>query len=325
MADEQRERDEGGAGLPGSRPAPTLDGEAEDLAGDEQDDALRAVQAALLKEIGDAVSRVEQARFGETTREHLEILRSLLSAQVTAYLGHFVSGRATLHSRTSAMYAGEVGPPGVLSITFRGLLEDGVLTAAQAATLAQHVGDRRTLLIFGDRATGKSTLLNALFDLVSVDERCLAVERGPDLPALRERSFCVRLRADAESDIPGLFAKARRMSPDRLVVGEMHAAEIREFFDMLAGDDRVGGLATLRATSVRHAVDTVLGAYHEDHGEARAQLTAVKPVFVHMHSDENGRPRLAALWSVTGLTGGELALEEVEPGLPPHGSPAAAL
>ena len=58
-------------------------------------------------------------------------------------------------------------------------------TGGQGAKLAQFVGDRRTLVIFGERATGKSTLLNSLFELVSVDDRFVAIERGPDLPALQ--------------------------------------------------------------------------------------------------------------------------------------------
>jgi len=43
----------------------------------------------------------------------------------------------------------------------------------------------------------------------------------------------------------------------------------------------------------------------------RGALAAVRPVFVHMHSDEKGRPRLAALWSVDRLAAEELELEEV--------------
>ena len=86
-----------------------------------------------------------------------------------------------------------VGEPGVISTTLRGLIEGRTITSSQAAKVAQLIADRRTLLIFGDRATGKSTLLNALFELVSLDERFVAVERGPDLPALKERSFCLRL------------------------------------------------------------------------------------------------------------------------------------
>jgi len=281
-----------------------------------RDVALQAVQVALLKEIDEAVSKLERARMGEATREHLEILRSLLKAQVRAYLDHFVARRATLFSHTSVMYAGEVGAPGVLSTTFRGLLEGGTISSGQAAKLSQLLGDHRTLVIFGDRATGKSTLLNSLFELVPVDDRFVAVERGPDLPALKERSFCVRLGVDDNTDIPALFAKARRMSPGRLVVGEIHRGEVREFFGLLAEDPRVGGLATLRAESVSRAVDAVVAAFGGDDAYARSLLGAVKPVFAHMHSDEKGRPRLAALWSVSVSDDGELNLEQVSTGVP---------
>ncbi len=142
---------------------------------------------------------------------------------MSAYLEHFIARRARLFSHTSVMYAGEIGAPGVLSTTFRGLLEGGTFTGGQGAKLTQLISDRRTLLIVGERATGKSTLLNSLFELVSVDDRFVAIERSPELPALKERAFCVRLGMDADTDVHSLFAKARRMDPGRLVLGEIHA------------------------------------------------------------------------------------------------------
>jgi len=292
------------------------DGAPEGVAAEGRDAALCAVQVALIKEIDKSVDKLERARIGEATREHLEILRSLLKAQVSAYLEHFVARRATLFSHTSVMYAREVAAPGVLSTTFRGLLEEGTLSGGQGAKLAQFVGDHRTLVIFGDRATGKSTLLNSLFELVSVDDRFVAIERGPDMPALKERSFCVRLSVDDDTDIPALFAKARRMSPGRLVVGEIHNEEVREFFSLLAEDPRVGGMATLRADSVRKAVDLIVAAFGGDSEYARTLVAKVKPAFVHIHSEEKGLPRVAAIWSVEGLDGGELMLQEVDTGAP---------
>jgi hypothetical protein len=320
MVAEDDGNDAGPAG--GGAPRPGLD-EEEPARPERAEEPLRQVQVALLKEIDGAIGRLERARLGETTREHLEILRSLLKAQVTAYLEHFVMRRATLYSHTSVMYAGDVGSPGVLSTTFRGLLDGGTLSTGQAARLRRLVADRRTLVIFGDRATGKSTLLNSLFELVSVDERFVAVERGPDLPSLKERSFCVRLGVDADTDIHALFGKARRMSPGRLVVGEMHAAEMREFFDMLADDPRIGGMATVRGDSVGRVIDAIVAAFGDGAAEARAKLAAARPVFAHMHSDEKGLPRLAALWEVSGLTSGELQLTEVDTGVPERSRLAA--
>ena len=292
--------------------------EAEAAAGvSARDQALRAVQVALLKELDTSINKLERARLGESTREHLEILRSLLKAQVNAYLEHFVARNATLFSTTSVMYAGEVGTPGVISTTLRGLIEGGTLTSGQATKLAQFINDRRTLIVFGERATGKSTLLNALFELVSVDERFVAVERGPDLPALKERSFCVRLTVDGDTDIAALFSKARRMQPGRLVVGEVHREDVRHLFALLAEMPTVGGMATLRADTVHRAVDAMVKAVGDgDPAAGRAGLAAARPVFAHMHSDEKGRPRLAALWSVDGLQGEELELEEVRTAAP---------
>jgi hypothetical protein len=303
------------AGAGAIDPAPPEDPPEGDAA-DGRDQALRAVQVALIKEIDASISKLERARMGESTHEHLEILRSLLKAQVTAYLEHFVARRATLFSHTSVMYAGEVGAPGVLSTTLRGLLEGGTLTGGQGAKLAQLLGDRRTLLIFGDRATGKSTLLNSLFELVSVDERFVAIERGPDLPALKERSFCVRLGVDGDTDMPALFVKARGMDPGRLVIGEMRVQQVREFFSFLAEDPRCGGLATLRAETARRALDVMVAAFGGDHDFARGLIARVAPVLVHMHSDEKGRPRLAAIWDVEGRDDGELVLHVVQTGAP---------
>ena len=220
--------------------------------------------------------------------------------------------RATLFSHTSGDLRRRGGRPRRDLHTFRGLLEGGTLTGGQGAKLAQFLADRRTLIIFGDRATGKSTLLNSLFELISVDDRFVAIERGPDLPALKERSFCLRLGVDDSTDIPGLFAKARRMAPGRLVIGEMHAQEVREFFGFLADDPRVGGLATLRTETVHRAVEGIVASFGGDASYARDLVARVRPVFVHMHSDEKGRPRLAAIWSLEGLDGEELVLREVQ-------------
>lgn len=277
---------------------------------------LSAVQATLIKEIDVAIARLENAPAADATREHLEVLRTLLTAQVTAYLEHIKARRAKLFPHTSVMYAGDVAPPGVLSTTLGGLLEGGTLSSGQGVRLAQLVSERRTLLIFGERGAGKSTLLNSLFELVPVDERFVAIEQGPDLPALKERSFCVRLGVGDDADIPALFGKARRMNPGRLVVGEIHAAEVREFFSLLAEEPRVGGLATLRAESVSQALDAIVAAFGGDAAYARELVAKVRPAFLHMRALGRGRPRLAAIWDIAGLEEGKLVLREVDTGAP---------
>lgn len=97
----------------------------------------------------------------------------------------------------------------------------------QAAKLAQFVGERRSIVIIGAAGAGKSTLLNSLFEHVPADERCVAIERSPALPALKDRSFCVRLTSAPGADRPALFEKAGRMNPSRLVVSELGEEDAR--------------------------------------------------------------------------------------------------
>ncbi|MFA4964225.1 MAG: ATPase, T2SS/T4P/T4SS family [Thermoleophilia bacterium] len=295
-------------------PAPGADEAAPAAAAAGSGGDLGAVQAALTRDIDAAIARLEKAPADATTREHLEVLRSLLTAQVAAYLEHVRARRAKLFPHTSVMYAGDVAPPGPLSTTLQGLLEGGTVSGGQAARLAQLVRERRTVLIIGERGVGKSTLLNALFELVPVDDRFVAIEQGPDLPALKERSFCVRLGVRDGTDLPALFGKARRMNPDRLAVGEIHAPEVREFFSLLKEDSHVGGFATLRAESMTHALDVIVAAFGGDAGYARELVAEARPAFAHLLAGDGGRPRLGAIWDIAGLEGGKLVVREMDTG-----------
>jgi len=276
-------------------------------------DVMPRLERELVAMLDEMISQFKAEPLGEEPREALEALRVLLRAQVTAYLGYVRSRRDALSSTTSSMYADEVGPAGPVPATLRDLIGTGTVSAAQAARLASYVGDRRTLLIFGDRATGKSTLLNALLELVVVDERFVSIDHADHLPALKERSFCVRLSVDDETDVEGVFVKAMKMQPNRIVVGEVHADEILYFLSALQKHPEIGGFCTVRADSVHKAVAKLVRQMelHITASDAKRLVGETRPVLVHMRSDERGDPRLAALWAVEGLdAAGEILLRE---------------
>ena len=210
------------------------------------------------------------------------------------------------------MYVDSLHAPGVVATDLRGLLDAGTLLGEQGARLVSFLGERRTLLIFGEPRTGKSTLLNALFELISVDERFVAIDAGVPLPALRDRSFCVHLSANAGADLPALFAKAQRMNPSRLVVDDLHPATMRELIGMLAATPSTTGMGTVRATSIGNALESIADAFSGDTDHARELIAAVRPVFIHMRRNSRNAPHVAALWSVEGSTNGELVLKELE-------------
>ena len=288
----------------------------------EEDREERRARTSIVTRLrGDLVGRIDgmidelQGQpVGEEPREYLEALRVLLKSEVTAYLSYVTGRRDALSSTTSTMYAGELSPAGPVPVTLRGLIEGGTLSKAQAARLASYVLEHRTLLIFGDRSTGKSTLLNALLGLMPVDERVVAIEHGDHLPALEDRSFCTRLTIEDGVDVAAVFARAVRMQPTRIIVGEIHADEMLHFLTELSRRPEAGGFCTVRADSVHMAVAKLLRQMELSIApvEARELIGKVRPALAHMRSDERGEPRLAAIWAVEGLDGdGEILLHEV--------------
>jgi Flp pilus assembly CpaF family ATPase len=273
---------------------------------------LASLQRELVALLDEMINSYLAPDAGDEVHEHLEVLRVLLKSQVAAYLEYIVE-RNTLSATTSPMYEGEVALQQPLKTSLRSLTEGGTLTPGQAARLADYVSERRTMLVFGDRATGKSTLLNSLIELVSVDERFVSIEHTDHLPALKDRSFCVRLSVNDDTDLDSLFAKALKMQPSRIVIGEIHGDEILFLLNALKKSTGVGGFCTLRADSVHKAVARVVRQMqlHLNAADSKRLVGETRPVLVHMRSDEQGAPRLAAIWSVEGAdANGEIVLSE---------------
>jgi len=274
---------------------------------------MKRIQADVTGRVDAMIDELLAQPLAEEPREYLDALRVLLKSQVTAYLSYVTSRRDALSSTTSTMYAEQFSPDGPLPTTLRGLIERGTMSSPQAARLASSVLERRTVLIFGDRATGKSTLLNALLGLVPVDERMVSIEHGDHLPALEDRSFCTRLAVDDGVDVAGVFARAVKMQPSRIVVGEIHADEMLHFLRELRDRPGTGGFCTVRADSVHLAVAKLLRQMELSIAplEARQLIGDTRPVLAHMRSDERGEPRLGAIWGVEGLdVDGEILLHE---------------
>jgi pilus assembly protein CpaF len=115
------------------------------------------------------------------------------------------------------------------------------------------VATRCSFLVTGGTGSGKTTLLGALLGLVPPDERLVLVEDCSELVV--EHPHVVRLEARPANvegrgaiTLTDLVRQALRMRPDRLVVGEVRGAEVRELLAALnTGHD--GGCGTLHANA----------------------------------------------------------------------------
>ena len=128
----------------------------------------------------------------------------------------------------------------------------------------------------------------------------------------------MRLTVDDDTDIAALFAKARRMQPGRLVVGEVHREEMRHFFALLAEMPTVGGMATLRADTVHRAVDAMVKAVGDGDpaaGRARPGGRCARSSSTCTPTRRAGRASPPSGAS-TASQGDELELEEVRTAAP---------
>lgn len=154
-------------------------------------------------------------------------------------------------------------------VTLPDLRQAGTVDRAVEAFLAAAVRARKNLLVTGGTAIGKTTLLRALAAAIGPAERLVTVEdvfelgldaderAHPDVVALQAREPNI----EGEGAVPAadLVRWALRMSPDRVIVGEIRGPEVVPMCNAMSqGND--GSMATLHASSSRGAF-TKLAAY----------------------------------------------------------------
>lgn len=140
------------------------------------------------------------------------------------------------------------------------LVENGMMTPAEAADLARRVRDRETLLIAGPTGSGKTSLLGALLGEIAPGERVVTIEETRELrPSSAAHVVALVTReANAEGiggvDASMLVRAALRMRPDRIVVGEVRGPEAASALEALS-TGHAGSLLTIHARSCRGARD----------------------------------------------------------------------
>ncbi len=151
------------------------------------------------------------------------------------------------------------------------------------------VDARAAFLVSGGTGAGKTTLLAAMLARAAMTERLILVEDvgelAPDHPhvvRLEARHANVEGRGEIGLDV--LVRQALRMRPDRLVVGEVRGAEVRDLLAAL-NTGHAGGCGTLHANAAGEvparleALGLVAGMPRE---AVAAQAAAALDAIVHV-------------------------------------------
>jgi pilus assembly protein CpaF len=172
------------------------------------------------------------------------------------------------------------------------------------------VRHRRSFVVTGGTGSGKTTLLAAMLSEVAAGERIVVVEdvrelaiAHPHVVRLQGRGANVEGRGAV--GLVDLVRQALRMRPDRLVVGEVRGAEVREMLAAL-NTGHEGGCGTLHANApadVPRRFDALGALAGLPRDAIQTQLASAVEVVVHV-GREDGARRIVSL-SVLRWTGSE--------------------
>ncbi|MFJ6901520.1 CpaF family protein [Streptomyces hokutonensis] len=153
--------------------------------------------------------------------------------------------------------------------TLAQLRQNGTLGPGLESLLAAMVRARKNILITGGTAIGKTTMLRALASEIPPWERLVTIEdvyelgldadeqAHPDVVAMQARE--ANIEGQGEVSQAELVRWALRMSPDRVILGEVRGPEVIPMCNAMSqGND--GSMGTLHASTSRGAF-TKLAAY----------------------------------------------------------------
>jgi pilus assembly protein CpaF len=200
------------------------------------------------------------------------------------------------------------------------LVELGALTEGMLALLGACVRARLNVLIAGGTGSGKTTLLNALSAYIPATERVVTIEDAAELRL--QQPHVVRLEtrppnAEGRGEVVtrDLVRNALRMRPDRIIVGEVRAAEALDMLQAM-NTGHEGSLATVHANSPRDALarlETMVlfaGTALPDRA-VREQVASALDVVVQVSRLSDGTRRVVSICEVTGMEGEVVQLQEI--------------
>src|ERR1700732_3142443 len=125
------------------------------------------------------------------------------------------------------------------------------MSAQQAQFMAAAIEMQWTILVAGRTNSGKTTLINALINLIPVAERLLIIEDAAEIQP--RAGNVVRRFATAGADLKRQVFESLRDRPDRIIIGEVRGSEAKDMLEA-AATGHSGGLSTIHANSCDEAL-----------------------------------------------------------------------
>ena len=201
-------------------------------------------------------------------------------------------------------------------------LPNAVIPFLKAAVAA-----RLNILVTGGAGAGKTTFMRVLARLIALDERVVTIEDQAELHLWRELPDCISLEGRQPNTegrgaitIQMLVHEALRMSPDRIIIGEVRGGEALDLLDAM-NTGHPGSLSTLHADSPRETLPRLVRLALRNPQAPRAEAVlaeVVHTVDLVLHTGivrsgvkETRERKLLSLACVAGVDDGRPLLQEL--------------
>jgi pilus assembly protein CpaF len=204
-------------------------------------------------------------------------------------------------------------------LDFDTLVSYGAMTPGLARLLGIAARCRLNIIVSGGTGSGKTTMLNALSNMIDHSERVVTVEDAAELQL--QQPHVVRLETRPEN-LEGsgaitqrdLVRNALRMRPDRIIIGEVRGAEA---FDMLqamnTGHD--GSISTIHANTARDAIarieNMVLMGFNLPIRAIRTQIVGAIDLIIQIQRMRDGGRRVIQVSEVCGMEGDVVTMNDI--------------
>ena len=205
-------------------------------------------------------------------------------------------------------------------LNFARMVAGGSCSAELARVLEIAGRARLNIIISGGTGSGKTTLMNAISTTIDHGERIVTIEDAAELQlqqphVVRLETRPASLEGKGEVTQRDLVRNALRMRPDRVIVGEVRAAEA---FDMLqamnTGHD--GSMSTVHANTTRDAISRIenmvqMGNMGLPLRAIRTQIVGAVDLIVQVERQRDGKRRITQVTDVFGMEGDIVTLSDI--------------
>lgn len=205
-------------------------------------------------------------------------------------------------------------------ITMKKLIQLESLTEEASRFLQSLVRSSYNIFISGGTNSGKTTFLNALSQYIPKEERIITIEDSAELQIqFVENLVSLETRnANAEGEgavsISDLIKASLRMSPNRIIVGEVRGKECLDMLNaMNTGHD--GSISTGHANSstdmLKRMETMVLSGADLPLPSIRNMIASAIEIMVHLGRTKDHKRRVLEISEVMGIENGEIKLNKL--------------